>query len=171
MFSSHTLLCASPAANASLQTAAGGALEKQKKNKRKTQKQLSLLSAELILSVSLVFAYALACLIERSVNLMQRTSLLASRVSFFYFFFRPNVFRGGSNRFGCEISPGLGTDSPAAGLRQPTPSSMTISGNCKKYKLRPVQTKATRSEGFFVTLDTHQHEVEQIPHQTVHLCL
>jgi heme/copper-type cytochrome/quinol oxidase subunit 3 len=72
------------------------ALEKQKKNKRKTQKQLSLLSAQFILSVCLVFAYALACLIERSVNQCEGTPLSASRVSFlFFFFFCPNVFRGG----------------------------------------------------------------------------
>ena len=68
MFSSRTLLCASSAEKISLQTPVRGPLEKQKQNKRKTQKRLSLLSAQLILSVSLEFAYILACLIERSAN-------------------------------------------------------------------------------------------------------
>jgi hypothetical protein len=92
MFSSHTLLCASPAASQLHQTAAGRPREKQKKNKRKTQKQLCLLSAQFILSVCLVLAYALACLIERSVNQCEGTLLLASRVSFYFIFFRPNAF-------------------------------------------------------------------------------
>lgn len=88
-FSSRTLLCSSSAAKISLRTPACRPLEKQKKNKRKTQKQSPLLSAKFIHCVSLEFAYILACLIERSTNQSEGTPLSASRVSFFYFFFSP----------------------------------------------------------------------------------
>ena len=116
MFFSRTHLCASSAIKILLQTAALGPLEKQKKNKRKTQKQLSVLSAEIILSFSLDFAYALACLIKRNTNQCEGTPLSATLDFFFFLFFDTRLFREDCENFGCVISWVQGADSAATGL-------------------------------------------------------